>query len=571
MHEFLKRRRTLTLPYLLQIALIGMLAACQTGMPLTATAGLPTRTPTATSSLPAAEASQPPTAVNPNPTPTPEQPVRVWLDPALPKAITEPAAGWAEVQIVSDAADADFELTYTNQNPAATWVFALVAPFDTVLDEVSGDQLRAFWQGQADFPADSLVMSGSTLAALSASLGKPTVSVQTRLAEELVDAAWAQPSTWAVVPFEEIQPRWKVIAIDGLSPLHKDLDAASYLLSVGVGLVTPAGAKKGESASLHASLLQVLPPSNRLPEKLTTVVLTGVTAMVRATAKEMELYGITRPADEVGALLRGADITHISNEIPFVADCPPPRWVQEEGLVFCSDDRYMDLLREVGTDVVELTGDHFQDFGPEAMLHTLELYDKEGWPYYGGGKDLAQARQPLKLTHNGNKIAFLGCNAKAPGYATASETNPGAYHCDMAYMTATVKQLVSEGYLPIVTFQHVEVYQWEPTEQMTQDFQQMVAAGAVIVSGSQAHRPQIIALDGGSLIHYGLGNLFFDQMGWFEDSDKAFIDRHVFYDGAYLGVELLTVQFFDYSQPVWMTPEARADLLGRLFTASALR
>jgi poly-gamma-glutamate synthesis protein (capsule biosynthesis protein) len=245
--------------------------------------------------------------------------------------------------------------------------------------------------------------------------------------------------------------------------------------------------------------------------------------------------------------------------------------VQEEGLVFCSDDRYMDLLREVGTDVVELTGDHFQDFGPEAMLHTLELYDKEGWPYYGGGKDLAQARQPLKLTHNGNKIAFLGCNAKAPGYATASETNPGAYHCDMAYMTATVKQLVSEGYLPIVTFQHVEVYQWEPTEQMAQDFQQMAEAGAVIVSGSQAHRPQIIALDGGSLIHYGLGNLFFDQKGWFEDSDKAFIDRHVFYDGAYLGVELLTVQFFDYSQPVWMTPEARADLLGRLFTASALR
>jgi len=65
-----------------------------------------------------------------------------------------------------------------------------------------------------------------------------------------------------------------------------------------------------------------------------------------------------------------------------------------------------------------------------------------------------------------------------------------------------------------------------------------------------------------------LGNLFFDQLGWYDDSDKAFIDRHVFYDGKYLGVELLTTQFFNWSTPTWMTPEARAELLTRLFDFS---
>jgi poly-gamma-glutamate synthesis protein (capsule biosynthesis protein) len=131
-----------------------------------------------------------------------------------------------------------------------------------------------------------------------------------------------------------------------------------------------------------------------------------------------------------------------------------------------------------------------------------------------------------------------------------------------------VRELVSEGYLPIVTFQHEEFYRWEPVEEMISDFQRMAEAGAVIVSGSQAHQPHRMEFFGNSMLRYGLGNLFFDQKGWYPDSDKAFIDRHVFYDGKYLGVELLTVQFFDYSQPVWMTPEARASLLNQLFSSS---
>ena len=37
-------------------------------------------------------------------------------------------------------------------------------------------------------------------------------------------------------------------------------------------------------------------------------------------------------------------------------------------------------------------------------------------------------------------------------------------------------------------------------------------AGATMVSGSQAHYPHIMEFRGESFIHYGLGNLFFDQM-----------------------------------------------------------
>ena len=120
-------------------------------------------------------------------------------------------------------------------------------------------------------------------------------------------------------------------------------------------------------------------------------------------------------------------------------------------------------------------------------------------------------------------------------------------------MAARVSELKAEGYMVIVTFQHQEIYRWNPTEQMISDSRRVADAGAIIVSGSQAHQPHIYEFYGDTFIHYGLGNLFFDQLGWFDDSNKAFLDRHVFYDGKYLGVELITVQFFNWSTPTPMT------------------
>jgi poly-gamma-glutamate synthesis protein (capsule biosynthesis protein) len=188
--------------------------------------------------------------------------------------------------------------------------------------------------------------------------------------------------------------------------------------------------------------------------------MTGVTALVRGTAYMMEKYGMTYPALDMGDILRSADITHISNEIPFTETCPNPFYnsANDANLVFCSKPEYIALLDAIGTDVVELTGDHFRDWGADAMLSTLDMYDQRGWEYYGGGRNLADGQQPALFEHNGNKIAFLGCNAKPEGYATAGIDYPGAVHCDMDEMAAQIKAVKTQGYIPVVTFQHIEYY-----------------------------------------------------------------------------------------------------------------
>lgn len=525
-----------------------------------------------------APSAEPSTAITQAPTitptiPTPEptrttQPPAVWIDPRLPVEILQSFGNSPTVIRVGSKEEALLSLTVDTEEPLSTWIYALAAPFATVTDDVSTESLVAFWKGNAVFPASALVMPPAIFDSLKARYDSPLGDARPLAEEDLLTFCQSHQNAWAILPFEKLEPQWKVISLDGNSPIHKDFTYENYPLIVQIGWDEGMRPLTETETKLAEEAIQSIPTTNRQADRLTTVILTGVTAMTRATGKEMELYGVLSPAVSIGELMREADIAHVSNEVPFATNCPPPQWQQEIDLVFCSDDKYIDLMREIGTDVVELTGDHFSDYGPEAMYHTLEMYKKEGWSYYGGGKDISEAKQPLKITHNGNKIAFLGCNAKAPGYATASETNPGALHCDMDEIVEQIKTLKDEGYQVIFTFQHQEIYRWNPTEQMIADFHRVADAGAAIVSGSQAHQPHLVEFYGNSLIHYGLGNLFFDQLGWSEDTDKAFLDRHIFYDGKYLGVELITMQFFNWSTPTLMTPEARAVMLQRLFTES---
>jgi poly-gamma-glutamate synthesis protein (capsule biosynthesis protein) len=400
------------------------------------------------------------------------------------------------------------------------------------------------------------MMADSTSGALSTLWGEPTENaVKVVSSEELIQTAWDARSSWAIIPFEELDPRWKVLAIDGISPIHKDFNLEDYELTIPISLI-------GDTSD---QLL--IPAGNRDPDKLTVVAMTGVTALVRATAFTMETRGITYPGRDIGAWLREADITHISNEVPFAEDCPYPNPVQQ-GMVFCSDERYIKLLEEVGTDVVELTGDHFSDWGSEAMLFTLDLYDERGWPYYGGGENYDSGKQAVTFIHNGNPIAFIGCNAKGGGYARASDSNPGAVACNFDWMQSEIRRLSEEGYLIIGTFQHFEYYTYKALANQIRDAGFLTEAGAAIVSGSQAHHPQAFEFANGGFVHHGLGNLFFDQLDVSQGARQGFIDLHVFYDNQHISTELLTIYFVDYARARPMTPAERVELLTAVFRAS---
>ena len=517
---------------------------------------IPTLAPTIT--------PMPPTAV---PTPVVLNAAQVWASPATPLLLRDKFQSWGFQVLAANQASANLYIDVVQTSEGAmhvsTWTYALVAPFPTLIDNVTSQELLAVWSGSSfgPFAGIPILMEESTLMTFTAMWGPPVEgAVQVVAADQLLDTAWNQMPSWAIIPFEQIEPKWKVLMIDGQSPIQKKFDPIVYPLTVNYRLmcVNQCQVPGGLDFSYQ----------NRDPNKLTTVIMTGVTAMVRATAKTMDVKGITYPGEVIRDMMREADITHINNEVPFFTGCPSPDPNQQKQ-VFCSSTRYMELLTDMGTDVIELSGDHFADYDSAAMYETLDLYKQFNLPYYGGGYNVEDGRKPLLMEVNGNKIMFIGCNYKTI-YASATDTVPGAVPCDFDYMTQQIAYYRSQGYMPISTYQYHEFDSPEARPQQKIDFRRMADAGAVIVSGSQAHVPQVMEFYNGSFIHYGLGNLFFDQIAKRGPhlTQREFIDRHVFYDGRYLGVELVTAWLTDYARPRYMTEAERTKFLTEYFAKS---
>jgi hypothetical protein len=448
-------------------------------------------------------------------------------------------------------------------------VYALVAPFPTISDGVTLKELQSAWKGQGGpaFKGKPIFLSPPTAAGFTLLWGKPaTDAVQIVDEKEISELAWASRPSWAIVPFEQLQPTWKVLRVEGKSPY--DQVFSDYPLTLYFKL-------DGDAAALKA-VAELNPNSNGLthlagnrdPQKLSSVVMTGTTALVRATADRMEKNGVNYPARDILPWLKDADITHISNEISFNPQCPTPL-PADPRLVFCSNPKYIALLETIGADVIDLTGNHLNDYGSDWLKYTLDLYQQKGMKTFAGGVNQQAAQLPAILEHHGNRFAFIGCNASGPPNDWATETRPGSLKCDYEWLEKEVGQLRSQGYLPIVTFQYFESYDPRPNKDQVADFRRISQAGAVIVSGSQAHRPQAMEFNGSQFIHYGLGNLFFDQMDtpW-TGTRQEFIDRHIFYDGRYLGVELLTAMLEDYARPRPMTQAERIEFLTQMFAVS---
>ena len=378
--------------------------------------------------------------------------------------------------------------------------------------------------------------------------------------EQLLQKAWETMPSWAIIPFEQISPKWKVLDIDGQSPLRKDFAKESYPLTVFFGLVGDPSIIQIARQILDQSSVSFV-KTNREVNFLTVVLLTGTTALTRDTAKQMDAKGILYPAQDIKGWFKQADIIHISNEVSFMQGCD----LKDRGR-FCSKPEYLGLLESIGTNVVELTGNHLMDFGEDVMDYSLSLYKQANLSYYGGGMNLDDARKPLMIEDHGNKIAFLGCNYGFPESDLATADSPGANPCDPEWMKSAIQDLKTQGYEVIFTFQHTESCTLEPQPNQRGDFYRAAEAGATIISGSQSHCPQAMEFHQDAFIHYGLGNLFFDQTDILQR--REMLDLHYFYKGKYIGSEFLTAMLEDSAKPRPMTPTERIDLMTRVYESS---
>lgn len=497
------------------------------------------------------------------------------LPTALVELVHSPALSQTRVLTASiDADDGTLIFDYQKQTGEAVYAytFAAATRFDTIDTAVSWQAIKDAWRGQSDrFPVVAVLTD--TLPALTQVLGKAGATVVGYATQpEVVAAAWAEPPgndtlPLALLPFDLLEPRLAIFAIDGQNPIENanKFTADDYPLVATVYAYDRS--KTPEEQAAVRSLLQALPAGNRDPGRLTVVAMTGVTAMVRLTAEQMDERGAEWVAEVVGPELAAADLTAISNEVPFVEDCETN--TRMDNLTFCSKQDYLAALTACGVDLIGLTGNHQNDYGREDAIQSLDFYEKVKLPVYGGGRNKAAAFAPFYVEHNGNRLAFLGANSYGPTFAWATDEQPGSAQFDLNIMSATIRNVKEQARADVVLaeLQYQESYDVVPLFDQRQNFNALVRAGADIVTGVQSHVPQAMEFTEGKLVLYGLGNLFFDQM-WSQTTREGMIVKHTIYAGRHISTQVLTTLLYDYGQPRWTTTEERKSLLQRVFGAS---
>jgi hypothetical protein len=459
---------------------------------------------------------------------------------------------------VAGGEPAEVTLTIQDGRSLADWLYVVAAPFATVQDGTSLAEVSAAWSSGGS-SSGRLLLDEETAAAFTTLWGPPAATIQIVPAADLAANLWAARPSHTLMPFNRLTPDLKVLRLDNQLPLEPLFTMSASPLVIPVTV-------QGDNQAIGRFLAHWSgPATNYDPGRLTRVSMTGVTALARATAYQMELGGITAPGAAVAPILTAADIAHASNEVAFAPDCPYPNPIGDP--IFCSRDSYLALLQTIGIDVVELTGNHVNDWGAANLVHSIDLYEGAGMATFGGGRTLVEAERPALFEHNGNQIAFVGCNPVGPAGAWATDSTAGSRPCDYTALFAQIQELRQQGYLVIATLQYWEFYHYPPTAQQQADFQAVAAAGAAAVSGSQGHHPQGFDFYEGAFIHYGLGNLFFDQMDQL-GTRQSFIDTYVIYDGRLISVELFTGLIENYCCPRVMTDSERAELLQIIFQAS---
>jgi poly-gamma-glutamate synthesis protein (capsule biosynthesis protein) len=537
--------------------------------------------------------------------------IKIWIDDVIPQdirtkilkqanqvcnVVEETTKNEAQIKIelmtLPDSEDGAQGKDKSDSKADIYWVLAPVISFFTVCDEILWDDFLNFWSGDSEslnYLVDgeteiNLILTTEVYNALKKMFGEPSVSQIKIVDKNEVDRLlWENKGYFSIIPFEDISKKYKVLDLNGNSIFDKELDIHDYPLTCKIIITVnnKEGYKNsGEEEKVVSELknnIKSTIATNRDTGKLTTINMTGVTAMARQIRRRIDAYGVLSPGEKIVETLKNADITHISNEIPFVEGCTGAR---EEYIVFCSSPEYIELLRYVGTDVIELTGNHMNDYGNEWMYYTLDMYDKEGWPYFGGGRNIEECYRPATFEINGNKIAFLGANTFGPESNWATENTPGSARInmwdevqkeeDMKKFEEIIKSLKSQGYNVIFTFQYEETYSFSPTEYQKADFRRIIDAGADIVSGSQSHHPMGIEFRGNGFINYGLGNLFFGQQLQILGNNPGIITKHIFYDGKHINTVLITTMLNDFSQPRLTTEEEREKLLKSIFEGSII-
>jgi len=221
--------------------------------------------------------------------------------------------------------------------------------------------------------------------------------------------------------------------------------------------------------------------------------------------------------------MRSVDVMMLNNEFAYSTRGTES---QNKSYTFRADPSRVDLLKEMGVDIVSLANNHALDFGPEALEDTFDTLDNAHVDYVGAGENIDRAKSPIYYNVGGRKIAFLAASRvifTGSWYATDSKLGMvGTY--DPTLILQSVKEAKANSDF-VVIFVHWGVERNNyPEAYQRKMAQQYIDAGADVVIGCHPHVMQGIEYYKGKPIAYSLGNYWFNSSSKPSGMVKLYLD-----------------------------------------------
>ena len=236
------------------------------------------------------------------------------------------------------------------------------------------------------------------------------------------------------------------------------------------------------------------------PDRAWTLLAGGDVLMTRTEPAGVDPFALLEPR------LDSSDLSLVNVEMA-ISDRGSPHWKE---FVFRAPPSAAERIAAGGVSVANLANNHANDYGPDALLDTVELLEAAGVATVGAGRDADEAYQyRLLSTENGVRVAFVGASMIVPSSFAASAATPGiasAHSPGRARVLDTVRAAVAEADAVIVAVHWGIERDTCPSNEQRLFARQLLDAGADAVIGHHPHVLQPVESTGGKLVAYSLGN-----------------------------------------------------------------
>ncbi len=207
------------------------------------------------------------------------------------------------------------------------------------------------------------------------------------------------------------------------------------------------------------------------------------------------------------------------------------------------------VLENVGFDVLSFANNHVGDWGREAFVDTLSRFSSSRMRLIGAGLTRSEAEQVVVKEINGTRVGFLAFSDVGPHWIRATDTSPGILIASPEDIDRIVRRASPEADILLVSFHFGDEYQTISNSRQRLLAHAAVDAGAHVVIGHHPHVGQEVEEYRGAIIAYSLGNFVFDQR-FSDDTSKGLILALEIKDNRIVSFQKKVITFNAYFQPL---------------------